>query len=676
MANNDLNRIEQLREEINRHDYLYYVENSPEISDRQYDRLFTELKELEAEHPEALSPDSPTQRVSEVPVSGFEQVDHRLPMLSIDNTYNDQELRNFDSRIRKAIGDDYSYAVELKIDGLAISLLYEDGVLIRGATRGNGETGDDVTANIKTIRAIPLRLRKNVKGLLEVRGEVYMPESSFEDLNRQREQQGKQLFANPRNAAAGSLKLLDSRITKERNLSFFSYSIGYSDEKLADSHFETIEKLKELGLPANPNITRAADIEEAITICRNWQSRRTDLTYQIDGMVIKIDSLELQQKLGATGRSPRWCIAYKFPAEQAQTVIESIDVQVGKTGTLTPVANLKAVLLAGTVVKRASLHNFDEIERLDARVGDSVIIEKAGEIIPQVIEVVKDKRPADTRKIDPPEHCPVCGADAAKDENGVYIRCTNASCPAVLRERLIYFAGRGQMDIDSLGPAVIDQLLANEMVKDFADLYHLKRSELASLERLGEKSAANIVNSIEKSKKQKLWRLITALGIRHIGSQSAEILATQFGSLENLMNASREELENIDQIGPILAESTIKFFSAEENRNLINRLLEAGVDPQSENIDKENGPLKGMTIVATGSLENFTRDQIKEAISLHGGKASSSVSSKTDLLIAGENAGSKLEKARKLGVKVVDEQQFLKMINAGAESKKKKTLFD
>ncbi|MFI4910567.1 MAG: NAD-dependent DNA ligase LigA [Sedimentisphaeraceae bacterium JB056] len=677
MNTTELKRIEELRTQIQHHDHLYYVLNSPEITDQQYDRLFSELKELESKHPESITPDSPTQRVSEVPMSGFEQVNHRLPMLSIDNTYNDEELRDFDARIKKTISSDYEYVVELKIDGLAMSLLYEDGILIRGVTRGNGETGDDVTSNIKTVRSIPLRLQKPVKGVLEVRGEVYMPEGSFEKLNEQRENEGKQLFANPRNAAAGSLKLLDSRITAERNLAFFSYSVGYCDERIADSHFETINKLKELGLPTNPNTAKAENIEQAIQICRKWQSERTTLSYQIDGMVIKVDSLNAQQQLGATGRSPRWCISYKFPAEQAETTIKSIAVQVGKTGALTPVANLEPVLLAGTVVKRASLHNFDEIERLDAREGDRVIIEKAGEIIPQVIKVIEEKRPSDSKKFTAPVNCPACGSDTLKDENGVYLRCTNASCPAVLRERLIYFVGRGQMDIENLGPAVIDQLLANGMVKDFADLYNLKKTELETLERLGSKSASNIVNSIEKSKTQKLWRLITALGIRHIGAQSGEILASHFGSLENLMNASQEELEQIDQIGPILAESIVAFFSSDENRNLIEKLQQAGINPQVDNqSDKANGALSGKTIVATGSLENFTRDEIKEAITAHGGKASSSVSAKTDFLLAGEKAGSKLEKAKKLGVEIIDEQQFMKMISMEPKQKRKTSLFE
>ncbi len=673
-----IQRVNELRDQIRRHDYLYYVLNSPQISDQQYDRLFAELKSLETANPDIITPDSPTQRVSEVPISGFEQVEHKLPMLSIDNTYNPEELRDFDRRLKKTLGgEEYSYVVELKIDGLALSLLYEDGVLVRAVTRGNGETGDDVTANVRTIKAIPLRLKKDISGILEVRGEVYMPSKSFEALNQARAAADEQLFANPRNAAAGSLKLLNPKITASRNLSFFCYSTGYSDTPLAESHFEIIQVLKELGLPINPNTARAADIEQAIQICEQWQSRRDELSYQIDGMVIKVDNLAAQQTLGTTGRSPRWCISYKFPAERAQTVIESIVVQVGKTGTLTPVANLKAVQLAGTIIRRASLHNFDEVRRLDARVGDTAIIEKAGEIIPQVVSIVKEKRPAVSIEFEIPTTCPVCKEPAARDENGVYLRCSNVSCPAVLRERLIYFVGRGQMDIENLGPAVIDQLLKTALVKDFADLYHLKKEQLAGLERMGSKSADNIIKAIEKSKTQKLWRLITAIGIRHIGSQSAEILANRFGSLDELMKADAETLEQIDQIGPILAQSITTFFASQENRHLVQRLLEAGITPQTTVAAAvPEGTLSDKTIVVTGTLEHYTRESIKQAIKDHGGKVASSVSAKTDYVLAGDAPGSKLDKANELGVKVISEAEFIELINAPAPKKRKTSLFE
>ncbi len=677
MCDSDTKRRDELIRQIREHDYRYYVLNSPAVTDREYDKLFDELKALEQKRPDLITPSSPTQRVSEMPAEGFEQVEHLIAMLSIDNTYNDNELRDFDRRVKKALGDKYDYVVELKIDGLAVSLLYEDGVLTRAATRGNGEVGDNVTANIRTIKSIPLVLKKPFEGVMEVRGEVFMPQNAFEELNRQREAQGKQLFANPRNAAAGSLKLLDAKVTADRKLSFFSYSLGYCEQKLAETHFDTLQRIKEMGLPVNSNVSKAGDIEEAIEICHLWQSRRLELPYQIDGMVIKVNSLSAHEALGATGRSPRWCISYKFPAEQAETQIVSIDVQVGKTGILTPVANLNPVTLAGTTVKRASLHNFDEVDRLDARVGDMVLVEKAGEIIPQVVKVLTESRTGEPEKFTPPKKCPVCGEKTAKDEDGVYLRCVNARCPAVLRERLIYFVGRGQMDIDSLGPAVIDRLLANDMVKDFADIYYLTTSQLASLERLGSKSAANIIKSIEKSKNQKLWRVITALGIPHIGSQSAEILARHFGSLEAVMVADRESLLAVEQIGPVLADSVVTFFSSEENRKLIKKLLNAGVKPQTEDLSQQDAPLAGKTIVATGSLKNFTRTQIKETISRCGGKASSNVSSNTDFLIAGENAGSKLTKAEQLGVKVLTEQEFMDMIGFSGEKEiPRKSLFE
>jgi DNA ligase (NAD+) len=691
-------QIERLREEIRRHDYLYYVLNRPSISDRQYDKLFAELKELEAANPQFVAADSPTQRVSERPLEGFATVRHAVPMLSMDNTYNADELRAFDERVAKQLGSrDYGYVVELKIDGLAISLRYEEGVLITAATRGNGEVGDDVTANVRTIKAVPLVLLDGGKipAVLEVRGEVYMPTSSFIELNRIRVEAGELVFANPRNAAAGSLKLLDARITASRNLSFFAYATGQvlwrgrpglasrrhlasgkeqgqdalatrnkgkmpSPQSLAANHYETLQRFKELGLPVNPNIQKARDINEAIDICDSWNDKRTSLDYQIDGMVIKINCFEQRDILGATGRAPRWCISYKFAAEQAETIVESIDVQVGKSGILTPVANLTPVALAGTTVKRASLHNFDELKRLGVGQGDTVIIKKAGEIIPQVIEV-KKKAKAKVPVFDIPKTCPICGSVAIKDEDGVYIRCASSDCPGQLRERLKYFAGRGQMDIEHLGPALIDQLIENGLVENFADLYKLSKDQLAGLERMAEKSAANVINAIEVSKTRPLWRLIAALGIRHIGGQSAQILAEHFGSLNNLMEASDEELAEIDQIGPTMAKSIYGYFHDPENRSVIEKLLAAGVKPEQPKA-RRSEKLAGKTIVVTGTLENFSRQQAEQAIRQAGGKSSGSVSKKTDFVLAGENPGSKLNKAKKLGVEVIDEKQFLEMI--------------
>ena len=664
MAKDVSKQIEQLRKEIRRNDYLYYVLNRPNISDRQYDKLFAELKKLEAANPQLVTADSPTQRVSGRPLEGFATVRHAVPMLSIDNTYNADELRAFDERVAKQLGSrDYDYVVELKIDGLAISLRYENGALVTAATRGNGEVGDDVTANVRTIRAVPLVLMDGDKipAVFEVRGEVYMPTSSFIELNRLRAEAGEPPFANPRNAAAGSLKLLNARITASRNLSFFAYATGEVSGPLAPNHYETLRKFKELGLPVNPNIKKARDISEAIDICLGWSERRSSLGYQIDGMVIKINRFDQRDILGATGHAPRWCISYKFAAEQAETVVQSIDVQVGKSGILTPVANLTPVLLAGTTVKRASLHNFDELKRLGVGQGDTVIIEKAGEIIPQVIEV-KSKATAKVPVFEVPKKCPICGSATVRDKDGVYIRCANRDCPGQLRERLKYFAGRGQMDIEHLGPALIDQLIENGLVDNFADLYKLTRAQLAGLERMAEKSAANVIKAIEESKTRPLWRLIAALGIRHIGGQSAQILAEHFGSLKDLMAAGEEELAEIDQIGPTMAKSVYEYFHDPENLSMIEKLLAAGVKPeQPRTIRSEK--LAGKTIVVTGTLKNFSRQQAEQAIRQAGGKASSSVSKKTDFVLAGENPGSKLDKARELGVEVIDEKRLMQMIH-------------
>ena len=666
MAKDVNKRIEQLRSEIRGHDYLYYVLNQPKISDRQYDELFAKLKKLEEANPQFITADSPTQRVSERPLEGFTNVRHVVPMLSMDNTYSADELKAFDERVTKQLGsEDYDYVVELKIDGVAISLRYEDGVLVTAATRGDGEVGDDVTANVRTIKAVPLTLlgRDTIPAVLEVRGEVYMPTSSFIELNRLRAEAGEPAFANPRNAAAGSLKLLDSRITAARNLSFFAYATGEISEPLAENHYQTLQRIKKLGLPVNSNIQKAGDINEVIDICLASSEKRLKLDYLIDGMVIKINRFEQREILGATGRAPRWCISYKFAAEQAETIVESIDVQVGKSGILTPVANLTPVQLSGTTVKRASLHNCDELNRLGVRCGDTVVIEKAGEIIPQVVEVKKELRPAGTKPFKAPQKCPNCGSAVAKDEDGVYIRCLNPDCQGQLKERLKYFAGRGQMDIENLGTALIEQLIETGLVKNFADLYKLQKSELIELERMAEKSADNVIRAIEASKTRPLWRFVTALGIRHIGGQSAQILAEYFGSLEALMSAGQEELANIDQIGPTMAESVYEYFRNPDNRAVIDQLLAAGLRPQQPKArPQREGKLQGKTIVVTGTLENFTRQQIEQAIRQAGAKPSGSVSKKTDFMLAGENPGSKLDKARELGVEVINEKEFLELL--------------
>ncbi len=669
MAGDVKKRIERLRREIRRHDHLYYVLSAPEIDDRQYDALFAELKDLEAAHPELVAADSPTQRVSGRPLDAFSTVRHAVPMLSIDNTYSADELRAFDERIRRQLEtSEYDYVVELKIDGLAVSLRYEHGRLVTGATRGDGEVGDDVTANIRTIKPIPLSLFDGgaVPAVLEVRGEVYMPTRSFIELNRMRTEAGEPAFANPRNAAAGSLKLLDARITATRNLAFFAYATGEVSQPLAREHDRTLTQLQALGLPVNPHIQRAKNIDEVIEICLAWGPKRFELDYQTDGMVVKVNRYDQRDILGATGRAPRWCIAYKFPAERAETVVESIAVQVGKSGALTPVANLKPVSLSGTTVKRASLHNFDEMRRLDVRIGDTVVIEKAGEIIPQVVEVKTERRPPGTKPFEVPKRCPVCDSEVVKDEAGVYVRCPNPQCSGQLKERLRYFAGRGQMDIERLGASLIEQLVDRGLVQGFADLYRLRKEDLAALERMGEKSAQNVLDGIEDSKTRPLWRFLAALGIRHVGGQSAQVLAEHFGSLTALREASREELEAIDQIGPVMAESIYDYFREPRHQAVIDDLLAAGVQPRAEAGRARTGAFSGKTVVVTGSLENFTRQQAQQAIKDAGGKASSSVSKKTDFVVAGAEPGSKLDKARELGVAVIDERQFMEMLSGRA----------
>ncbi|MDH7598819.1 MAG: NAD-dependent DNA ligase LigA [Sedimentisphaerales bacterium] len=659
-------RIAELRELIREHDYRYYVLGEPTISDTDYDKLFAELKELEDTHPELITPDSPTQRVTDRPLEGFPQVRHAVPMMSIDNTYSPQELREFDQRITRQPGiKGCEYVVELKIDGLAISIRYSNGVFVQAATRGDGQVGDDVTANVRTIRSVPLvlRHRDHLPEVLEVRGEVYMPNKAFLELNRLREEAGEPIFANPRNAAAGSLKLLDPRITASRNLAFFAYAIGQTSRPIGKTHMEVLTRLREYGLPVNPHSELAKDIDQVIQICDKWQAKRHQLPYQIDGMVIKVNRLDYQDTLGATARAPRWCIAYKFPAERAKTVVRSIDVQVGKSGILTPVANLDPVRLAGTMVKRASLHNFEEIKRLDVRCGDTVLVEKAGEIIPQVVEVLQEFRPPDAKPFPVPTRCPECGHKVVKDEGGVYIRCSNPDCPAQLKERLRYFAGRDQMDIENLGPALIDQLVDSGMVKNIADIYYLKKEQLLSLERMAEKSATNILNAIEASKTRPLWRFIAALGIRHIGRQSAQILAEHFGDLDSIMKASQDELASVDQIGPAMAQSVYEFFRDPKNKATVRQLLAAGVRPQPALRPKaRSGPLAGKTVVVTGSLKSFTRQGVLEALRTAGARPAESVSRKTDYLVVGAEPGSKLDKARALGIPILTEEQLVQML--------------
>ncbi len=659
-------KIGKLRDLINHHDRKYYVENKPEASDQEYDRLIKELKKLEATHPEFISPDSPTQRVSGEVLQGFNTIEHRVPMLSMDNTYSSEEIIEFDKRVKKNLETDkLDYVIELKIDGVSISLLYENGRFIRGATRGDGFKGDDITVNLKTIRSLPLRLsaKKDIKfpKLFEARGEIYMPRETFEKINRQKKKDGEELFANPRNACSGSLKLLDSLLASKRHLDMWIYGVGYINEPLFKTQHEALCFLREVGFRTNPHIKKCHSIEEVIKYCKEWERRKDPLDYDIDGMVIKVDSFSFQKNLGETTKSPRWMIAYKFPTEKKETVLEDIIVQVGRTGTLTPVAMLKPVELSGSVVSRATLHNQDEIVRKDIRIGDHVIIEKAGEIIPQVVEALKDKRTGKEKKFLMPGKCPVCDSPVKSIEGEVALRCENLSCPDQLKERIKHFASRDAMDIEGMGVAMAIQLVDKKMVKDYGDIYYLKHDEVAGLERMADKSASNLIEAITKSKANDLNRLVYGLGIRHVGVRAAWILSSRFKSLDKIAGQEIEELEAINEIGPIVARSIHGFFRMKENEKVIEKLKKAGVNIVTRNKKQGTRSLEGKTFVITGSLESISRQEAEELIRRLGGNASSSVSKKTDYLILGKEPGSKFEKAKKLGVRIIDEREFRKM---------------
>lgn len=655
----------KLREEIHRHDYLYYTLAKPEIGDREYDQLLKELKDLEAERPDLITPDSPTQRVGERPIDGFKRVRHAVPMLSIDNTYSLDEVREFHNRVLRGLGAaTVDYVIDPKIDGVAVSIRYERGRLVLGATRGDGEYGDDITQNIKTIKVIPLTLHgKGWPEVLEIRGEVYWPRKDFIKFNRQREAAGEAVLANPRNATAGTLKLLDSRIVARRKLSFMCHSYGEVRPLPTNSHFELSQQVARWGIPINPFLRRFSSIDEIVRHIEEWREKRSQLEYLTDGMVIKVDRLDYRDRLGSTARAPRWVIAYKYEAEQAPTVIRQVRWQVGKLGTLTPVADLDPVWVAGTTVSRATLHNIDIIRELGLRVGDTVLIEKAGEVIPHVAAVVTE-RPRGTGEITPPTRCPCCDGPVEKYEAGVALRCINPACPAQLKERLVFYGSRDLMNIENLGPAVVDQLVDKGLVKEYADLYKLKKEDLVALERMGEKSADNLLKWIDESKTRDLPRLIAGLNILHVGLRTAEELAEHFETLDRLMEASVETLQKVTDIGPVVAQSIYDYFHSPQNREVIEHLREAGVNMRLLAPKKKAGPQKlaGKTLVVTGTLSRFTRHEIEDLIKQHGGKVGSAVSSKTDFLIVGEDAGSKLEKAKKLGVKTLSEQDFLGMI--------------
>ena len=662
-----------LRREIRRHEELYYVHDNPEISDQEYDELLARLGQLEAAHPELVTPDSPTQRVGGRPAEGFEEYVHRRPMLSLDNSYNIEDLRAFDERCCKlADGRPFEYVAELKIDGLSISLHYDDGLLVRGVTRGDGRRGEDVTQNARTIRSVPLKMNETggveLGKEVEVRGEAYLSRSIFEKINAEREEEGLARFANPRNAAAGTIRQLDPKIVAARRLDMFAYDVITGERKPFATHWEALDWLYRAGFRVNPHRELCANIEEVIDFCNGMEFKRDELGYEIDGVVVKVNSTALQDEFGATTKAPRWAIAYKYPARQATTQVQSIVVQVGRTGALTPVANLQPVLLAGTTVSRATLHNEDEIKRLDVRIGDWVLIEKSGEIIPKVLKVIESRRTGEERPFRMPEKCPVCGGVISRPEGEAVSRCVAADCPAQLKARILHFASRRAMRIEGLGEVLVEQLVQKQMVRDVGDLYKLSQEDLAALERMAEKSAANLLAQIEASKSRDLPQLVYGLGIRHAGERTAGILARHAGSLERLAEASVEELDAIHEIGLTVAESVRDWFDDEGNLVLCQRLREAGVKTQLELSasarDVNASAFAGKQFVLTGKLVGLTRDEARALIEARGGRVTSTVSKKTDYVVAGEEAGSKLDKAQALGLNIIDEATLLTIVSS------------
>ena len=659
--------IEKLRDEIRHHDELYYVENAPEISDREYDELLEKLQQLEAAHPELITPDSPTQRVGGRPAEGFPEVVHTRPMMSLDNSYNIDELRAFDERCQRlAEGRKLEYVAELKIDGLSLSLQYEEGLLVRGVTRGDGRIGEDVTQNARTIRSVPLRLKtKPIANALEVRGEVFLPRHVFEKTNAEREEAGEARYMNPRNAAAGAIRQLDSRLVARRKLDMFVYDMLVNGRKPFPTHWESLDWLETAGFRVNPHRKLCQTIDEVIDFANEKEALRDDLGYEIDGLVVKVNSTALQDEFGATSKAPRWAIAYKYPARQASTQVLDIFVSVGRTGALTPVALLEPVFLAGTTVARATLHNEDEIRRLGLKKGDWVMIEKSGEIIPKVLSVITSKRTGKETEFELPKNCPVCGGLISRPEGEVVARCVAADCQAQLMGRLLHFASRRAMRIEGVGEVLAEQLVAEKLVKDVGDLYSLTLEQVAALPRMAKKSAGNLLAQIEASKSRDLSSLIYALGIRHVGERTAGILAHELGSLEKLTSATVEELDAIPEIGLTVAESVRDWFDDEGNRALCDRLRAAGVKTESQR-SSSGGTVDerfaGKQFVLTGTLSSFTRDEARALIEARGGRVNSSVSKKTDYVVAGEAAGSKLDKAQSLGVAVVDEDVFKEML--------------
>ena len=666
-------RAEKLREEINHHNYLYYVLDQPEISDAEYDRLMRELQEIEERYPSLVTPDSPTRRVGAPPQEAFGTHAHRMPMLSLANAFGEEELRTFDARIRRMLGmadGEVEYVAELKIDGLAVSLTYVDGIFTVGATRGDGYRGEDITENLRTIRSIPLKIdashsSRGVPRFAEIRGEVFLLHEEFRRINDERTERGEPTFANPRNAAAGSVRQLDPKITANRKLDIFCYGIGEVVGVSWKTHWEVLSTLKDWRFKVNPNIRLCRNIEEVVEFCREWDDKRDSLGYDIDGVVVKVNSLALQEKLGYVARSPRWAVAFKYKPRQAKTIIRDIAVQVGRTGALTPVAIMDPVQIGGVTVSRATLHNEDEIRRKDVRIGDMVVIQRAGEVIPEVVEVVKEKRTGAERVFVMPNKCPVCGGEVERPKGEAVTRCINIACPAQVKERIVHFAKREAMNIEGLGPSLVDRLVEAGIVSDPGDLYSVTKEQLQELERMAEKSASNIIEAIERSKNCTLARLIYALGIRHVGERTAQTLADHFGSLDRLEEASEEELAEVPDVGQVVAGSIYRFFRQDDNRRVIDKLRAAGLKCEHQAQERQESDLTGRTFVFTGALETLTRDEAEAIVMRHGGRASSSVSRNTDFVVVGANPGSKLDKANELGVKVISEQEFRRM--AGLE---------
>ena len=652
------NKIEKLREELRYHEHKYHVLDNPEISDAEYDEMMNELKKLEEKYPEFKSPDSPTQRVGGETLDEFEKVEHKSEMLSLGNAFNGQELRDFANRIYKKANiekDDVDFIVEHKIDGLSAILSYEDGIFNLGATRGNGRIGEDVTKNLKTIGSIPLKLKEKVD--LEIRGEVFIKKKDFEKLNERRLEEDKEAFANPRNAAAGSIRQLDPSIAASRPLSFLPYTLISYEELGISSHLEALNYIKKLGFKNNW-YKKAEDIDEVIEICNEWVDKRDKIDHEIDGMVVKVNNFALREKLGCTSKSPRWAIAFKFPAQKKTTTVKDIKISVGRTGALTPTAILDPVEVDGSTVSRATLHNEDELKRKDVRIGDKVLIQKAGDIIPEVIKVIKDKRDGSEKEFEMPEKCPVCDSEAVREEGKAVLRCTNIACPAQRRESILHFVSRDAMNIDGIGESFVDQLLENDLVEDYADLYFLKKEDLLPLERIAEKSANNILTAISESKDRSFNRLLYALGIRYVGQRTARLIADKYHSISSLSRANEEDLIDINEIGPAIAESIVHFFSEEHNKKVIEKLKKAGVKLQKEKSTKESDFLADKRFVFTGSLSGYTRAEASEKVRNAGGRVTSSVSSQTDYVVVGDNPGSKLDKAQELGIEILAEEGF------------------